>query len=136
VRGEDDIKRFVDIGVPISINMGFGIRRRPTTPLITIPRLEELGVARVSLPRMLSAAAIAGMRLTLQLMQQSATTGEIIDRPDLLASIEEITDLMGYDEVDALEQRFMLPEQLEAKYGPEGQAHSGWLQTNSGLEPR
>ncbi|MGE8634383.1 MAG: isocitrate lyase/PEP mutase family protein, partial [Achromobacter piechaudii] len=39
VRTEDDIKRLVDAaGIPISINMGFGIRNRPTTPLIPLPR--------------------------------------------------------------------------------------------------
>jgi 2-methylisocitrate lyase-like PEP mutase family enzyme len=127
VRSEDDIKRFVDIGVPISINMGFGIRSRPTTPLISIRRLQELGVARVTLPRMLPAAAIMGMRVALELMKESAESGTIVDRPDLLASIEEITDLMGYDTVAELERRYLLPEQLESKYGPDG-AQAGWLQ--------
>ena len=35
-------------GVPVNINMGFGIRSRPTTPLIPLPRLKALGVRRVS----------------------------------------------------------------------------------------
>lgn len=117
VRGEDDIRRMVEeVGIPISINMGFGIRRRPTTPLITIKRLEEIGVARVSLPRMLPAAALAGMKKALELMTRSIETGELVDRPDLLAGIDEITALMDYDRIAALEQEFLLPEQLERKY--------------------
>ncbi|MCJ9709009.1 isocitrate lyase/PEP mutase family protein, partial [Bordetella hinzii] len=41
VRTEDDIKRLVDAaGVPLTINMGFGIRNRPTTPLIPLARLK------------------------------------------------------------------------------------------------
>jgi 2-methylisocitrate lyase-like PEP mutase family enzyme len=60
VRTEEQVSRIVEAaGVPVTINMGFGIRSRPTTPLFRLPRLKELGVRRVSLPRMLPAAAIA-----------------------------------------------------------------------------
>ncbi len=117
VKDEQQIKRFVDeAGIPITINMGLGIRSRATTPLIPIRRLEEIGVARVSLPRMLPAAAIAGMKKALELMQGSVESGEIVDRPDLLVGIEEIMALIGDDQVSALEKRFLLPEQLERKY--------------------
>ncbi len=118
VRSEEQIRRFVDeVGIPITINMGLGIRSRATTPLIPIPRLEAIGVARVSLPRMLPAAAIAGMKQALELHQGSITSGEIIDRPDLLVGVEEIMALIGDDQVSALEERFLLPEQLQKKYG-------------------
>ncbi len=37
VKTEDDIRRIIDAaGVPVTINMGFGIRSRPTTPLIPL----------------------------------------------------------------------------------------------------
>jgi len=97
VRTEDEIARIVDAaGIPVTINMGFGIRSRPTTPLIPLPRLKALGVRRISLPRMLSGAAIRGMKTALALMQQVIETGESIDRPDLVAGIDEITELMDY----------------------------------------
>ena len=106
VRTEDDIKRLVDAaGIPVSINMGFGIRNRPTTPLIPLPRLKEIGVKRISLPRMLPAAAIYGMRQALQVMQGVIASGEPADRPDLLVGIEDIMALMGYEEMRALEKR-------------------------------
>lgn len=106
VRTEDDIKRLVDAaGIPVSINMGFGIRNRPTTPLIPLPRLKEIGVKRISLPRMLPAAAIHGMRQALQVMQGVITTGEPADRPDLLVGIEDIMELMGYEQMRAMEKR-------------------------------
>ena len=117
VRGEDQIRRFVDeSGTRITINMGLGIRSRPTTPLIPVPQLEAWGVARVSLPRMLPAAAIMGMRRALELMTGSIATGEVVDRPDLLVGIDEIMALVGDDRVTALEERFLLPEQLQKKY--------------------
>lgn len=117
VKDEEQIKRFVgEAGIPITINMGLGIRSRATTPLIPVRRLEEIGVARVSLPRMLPAAAIAGMKKALELMQGSVESGEVVDRPDLLVGIEEIMALIGDDQVSALEKRFLLPEQLERKY--------------------
>ena len=106
VRTEDDIKRLVDAaGIPVSINMGFGIRNRPTTPLIPLPRLKEIGVKRISLPRMLPAAAIYGMRQALQVMQGVIASGEPADRPDLLVGIEDIMQLMGYEEMRAMEKR-------------------------------
>ena len=106
VRTEDDIKRLVDAaGIPVSINMGFGIRNRPTTPLIPLPRLKEIGVKRISLPRMLPAAAIHGMRQALQVMQGVIATGEPVDRPDLLVGIEDIMQLMGYEQMRAMEKR-------------------------------
>ncbi len=106
VRTEDDIKRLVDAaGIPVSINMGFGIRNRPATPLIPLPRLKEIGVKRISLPRMLPAAAIYGMRQALQVMQGVIASGEPADRPDLLVGIEDIMQLMGYEQMRAMEKR-------------------------------
>ncbi len=108
VRSEDDIARIVEAaGVPVTINMGFGIRNRPTTPLFPINRLKALGVRRISLPRMLPAAAIHGMREALKVMKQVAASGEPVDRPDLLASIEDIMELMGYEEMRAREAKLM-----------------------------
>lgn len=118
VRGEDDIARAVEAAgdTPVNINMGFGIRQRPTSPLIALKRLKELGVARVSAPRMLTAAAISGMRKALEVMQQCMMTGELADRPDLTASMEEITGLFDYEKIAALENEFSLEEDLERKY--------------------
>jgi 2-methylisocitrate lyase-like PEP mutase family enzyme len=117
IASEDQIKQFVDaVKCPVSINMGFGIRSRPTTPLLSVKRLAELGVARVSFARMLTAASIYGMRKALEVFMESVQTGVVQDRPDMLASIEEITELMGYEHINALENAFMLPEEIEARY--------------------
>jgi 2-methylisocitrate lyase-like PEP mutase family enzyme len=108
VHSEDDIARIVDAArVPVTINMGFGIRSRPTTPLIPIPRLKALGVRRISLPRMLPAAAIRAMETALSLMRQSVETGVPVDRPDLLAGIEDVMKLMGYDAMRKLENELV-----------------------------
>ncbi len=117
IESDEQIRRLVDaVGVPVSINMGFGIRSRPTSPLLSVKHLASLGVARVSLGRMLPAAAIMGMRRALELMSDSIETGVLHDRPDLLAGMEEITDLMGYDLVHRLEGEFMLPEEIQKRY--------------------
>jgi len=118
VDSEDQIKRFVDaVDAPISINIGFGIRSRPTTPLIPVKRLAELGVARVTMARMLPSAALMGMHKALELMLDHVETGTLHDRPDLLYGMEEITDLMGYSKIAELEAQFLPDEQLERKYG-------------------
>jgi 2-methylisocitrate lyase-like PEP mutase family enzyme len=119
IRGEDDIRRIVDAvpDTPVQINMGFGIRARPTSPLVPLRRLKELGVARVSCPRMLTGAAISGMRKALEAMRECIASGDATDRPDLVAGMEEITDLMGYAHIAELEQAFTLEDELARRYG-------------------
>jgi len=122
IRSEDQIKRLVDVGVPVTVNMGFGIRARPTTPLMSIKRLAEIGVRRVSLPRMLPAAAIHGMMRALDAMKEVIASGEPADRPDLLVDLETIMKLMDYDDMRALERRLLTTDALEAKYASNGGA--------------
>jgi 2-methylisocitrate lyase-like PEP mutase family enzyme len=102
---------------PLSVNMGFGLRQRSTTPLISAAQLQDLGVAVVIYPRMLTACALRGMQNGLALLRQSLDTGQVVDRPDALASFEELNDVVGMGAVQALEQQFLTPDQLEAKYG-------------------
>jgi 2-methylisocitrate lyase-like PEP mutase family enzyme len=118
IRDEEDIRRVIDAAgdVPVNVNMGFGIRSRPTTPLISLSRLKELGVARVSLPRMLPAAALSGMQKALEVMKECIVTGELVDRPDLLVGMETITQLVGYERVAKLEQEFLTDAEAERKY--------------------
>ena len=118
IRSEDDIRRIVEAvpDTPVNVNMGFGVRSRPTSPLIPLRRLKELGVARVSCPRMLTAAALSGMRKALEAMKHGMETGDAVERPDLAVGIEDITDLMGYPRIAELEQAFMLEEELERRY--------------------
>jgi 2-methylisocitrate lyase-like PEP mutase family enzyme len=87
--------------------MGFGIRQRPTTPLLSARQLEDLGVKAVSYPRLLSAAAIQGMKNAMEVLNESITEGVVIDRPDLLVSFGELNDLMGYRRIKELEQTFL-----------------------------
>jgi 2-methylisocitrate lyase-like PEP mutase family enzyme len=120
IHTEDQIKRFVEgVNAPVSINMGFGIRSRPTTQLLSVKRLAELGVARVTLARMLPGAALMGMHKALELLLDSIATGKVHDRPDLVYGIEQITELMGYAKIAELESQYLLEDQLERKYGGE-----------------
>ncbi|MDB5732085.1 MAG: Carboxyvinyl-carboxyphosphonate phosphorylmutase, partial [Variovorax sp.] len=118
IRNEDDIARVVEAAgdTPVNINMGFGIRNRPTTPLIPLRRLKELGVARVSMPRLLTASAIAGMQQALAVLRDCINTGESADRPDLLVDMETIAGLMNYDRLAALENELLTGESLARKY--------------------
>jgi 2-methylisocitrate lyase-like PEP mutase family enzyme len=92
---------------PLTVNMGFGIRQRPTTPLLSAKQLEDMGVKAVSFPRLLTAAAIQGMKNALAVLGQSIEEGRAIDRPDLLVSFDELNDLMGIRRIRALERSFV-----------------------------
>ncbi len=57
------------------------------------------------------------MQVGLDLLRQSIASGEVVDRPDVLVSFEELHDIMGMDEVEALERSFLTESQRSAKYG-------------------
>jgi 2-methylisocitrate lyase-like PEP mutase family enzyme len=111
-----------NVSKPLSVNMGFGIRQRSTTPLLSAAQLQELGVAAVIYPRMLTACALRGMQRGLAFLKESLDTGKVIDRPEALVSFEELHKIMGIGDVEALEQRFLTAAQLKAKYGEGGEA--------------
>ena len=96
-----------NVSKPLSVNMGFGIRQRPTTPLLSARQLEDMGVKSVSYPRLLSAAAIQGMKNAMAVLMQSLQEGKVIDRPDLLVPFNELNELMGFATIKALESQFV-----------------------------
>jgi 2-methylisocitrate lyase-like PEP mutase family enzyme len=117
----DDIATIArNVVKPLSVNMGFGIRKRSTTPLLSARQLQDLGVAVVIYPRLLTACALRGMEEGLALLQLSVESGQVVDRPDALVSFEELHEIMGMHEVEDLEQRFLTEAQLAAKYGKGG----------------
>ena len=104
-----DIERVARSVPPLtlSVNMGLGIRSRGTTPLLTPKQLEEMGVAQVSYPRLLTTAALRGMLNAMQVFKDEVIgRNQVVDRPDLLASFEELNALMGFDTLEQLEQSF------------------------------
>ncbi len=86
--------------------MGFGIRRRATTPLISPPRLQELGVAVVIYPRLLTACAVQGMKQGLDTLKQAMGSKAVVERPELQVSFEELNDIVGFRHYKALENRY------------------------------
>ena len=101
---------------PICINMGFGIQQRTTTPLLSARQLQELGVAVIIYPRLLTAAAVRGMKNAIAALHESLHSGNVVDRPDLLVPFEELNALVGMEELDQLEQRYLTADQLRQKY--------------------
>lgn len=91
---------------PLTVNMGLGIRSRPTTPLISPGRLQEMGVAAVSYPRLLSTSAVRGMMNAMDAFQEMVASNEEVDRPDLLVSFDEVNALVGYDTLTEMEHRY------------------------------
>ncbi len=112
-----------EVSKPLAVNMGFGIRSRPTTPLICARELQDLGVAVVGYPRLMTSAAIMGMRNALGVLKQSIEEGRVIERPDLAVSFQELNDLMGLPTIRDMEQRYLTRDQLTAKYGGGGSSH-------------
>lgn len=103
----EDIEKVArSVPKPLTVNMGLGIRSRPTTPLIPPQKLQEMGVAAVSYPRLLSTSAVRGMMNAMDVFQDMLTTGEQVDRPDLLVSFDEVNDLVGYNALTEMEATY------------------------------
>lgn len=104
---KDDIERVAgNVDGHFTVNMGFGIRERPTTPLMSPKELEEAGVAMISYPRLITASAVRGMRDALSTLQESAERGEVVERPEQVLSWEEFMDLMDQPTYQDLEDEF------------------------------
>ena len=85
-----------NVDKPLCVNMGFGIRTRATTPLISAARLQELGVAAVIYPRLLTACAVQGMKNGLQALADQLRTGKVVERPEYLVSFEELNESSAF----------------------------------------
>ncbi len=104
---EDVAKVAKGVSKPLMVNMGLGIRSRPTTPLMSPQELQDIGVAAVAFPRMLSTAALKGMMNAMAVFKEEVVKHKrVADRPDLLVSFDELNDLMGMGRLDDLERRF------------------------------
>ena len=111
---------------PLTVNMGLGIRSRPTTPLLTPRQLRDMGVAGVTYPRLLSTAAVRGMMKALAAFEESVEDDETVDRPDLTVSFDELNELMGLGRLKDLEERFVTPAGAggQAAAAPGGQSQA------------
>ncbi len=118
VLSEADIAQLCKaVSGPVLVNMGFGIRTRATTPLLPPARLQQLGVAAVIYPRMLTSASVMGMRNAMAALLESAESGQAADRPDLAISFEELNSLMRLGDIQEIEGRYLTPDEQARKYG-------------------
>ena len=105
----NDIKTIAkSVSKPLFVNMGFGLRTRKTTPLVSPKELESYGVSAVSYPRLLTSAAVLGMRRAIETFQSDVVAkGMTLDRPDLAVDFEELNDLVGFEFLSDLEAQFV-----------------------------
>lgn len=104
----DDIAKVArSVPKPLIVNMGLGLRARRTTPLMSPKELQEIGVASVSYPRLLSTAALKGMMDALAVFKAEVVgNNQVVERPNLQVSFEELNELMGMNQLDELERKF------------------------------
>jgi 2-methylisocitrate lyase-like PEP mutase family enzyme len=105
---EDIAKVARNVPKPLMVNMGLGLRSRNTTPLMSPKELQDIGVAAITYPRLLSTAALKGMMNAMAVFKDEVVReNRVVDRPDLLVSFDELNDLMGMHYIDDIERRFV-----------------------------
>lgn len=106
---EEDIEQVAEeTKGPIKVNMGFGLKQRPTTPLLTPKELGELGVDMVSYGRLTRAAAVKGMQNAFDELLDQRDDAEVTERPELLVGQEEYTSILGLPELKEQEDEYSL----------------------------
>ncbi len=104
---EEDIRTVAaNVDKPLTVNMGLGIRARSTTPLIPPKKLQDLGVAAVSYPRLLTTSAVRGMINGFDAFEEMVEKNEPSDRADLCVNFEELNSMMEVEFLDELEERY------------------------------
>ena len=98
------------VNKPLCVNMGFGLRQRSTTQLISVKRMKEMGGRAVMYGRMLSASALQGLNNSLEAFEKSRGEEVVTERPELLFSFEQLNELMDLRSINDLEKRFTTPE--------------------------
>ncbi|MGZ8263338.1 MAG: isocitrate lyase/PEP mutase family protein [Burkholderiales bacterium] len=105
---EDIAKVARNVPKPLMVNMGLGLRSRNTTPLMSPKELQNIGVAAITYPRLLSTAALKGMMNAMAVFKEEVVReNRVVDRSDLLVSFDELNDLMGMHYIDDIERRFV-----------------------------
>jgi 2-methylisocitrate lyase-like PEP mutase family enzyme len=105
---EADIEKVTrSISKPLSVNMGLGIRSRPTTPLVHPKRLQAMGVAQISYPRLLTSAGLLGMMNAISAFTAMLSGDQPVERPDLVASFDDINSLLGMKQLEGIEAAFL-----------------------------
>ncbi len=105
---EDIAKVAKNVPKPLIVNMGLDMRPRKTTPLMSPKQLQDVGVAAVSYPRLLTTAAVRGMMNALQVFQDEVIRkNSVVERTDLQVGFEDINDLMGMKFLDDMERRYI-----------------------------
>lgn len=99
-----------DLNGPLGVSLVEGGRSNKS---LTFDRLQEAGVARVSLSLTVLLASVHAMRRVLSKVRE---TGGIFGYEDQIADFEEFQNLIGMDAVLGLEQRFLTGDQLTRKY--------------------
>ncbi|MEM3245805.1 MAG: isocitrate lyase/PEP mutase family protein [Candidatus Micrarchaeaceae archaeon] len=108
---EKDIIKFVkNTNGPVAVNMGLGIRSRPTTPLLTPKKLHQIGVSVIDYGRITSTAAIMGMKLALKELQKSVNMDNVEEHDELLVSFSELQDLIGYKKWMDIDDKYKVHE--------------------------
>lgn len=104
---EEDIAAVAkSVPKPLSVNMGLGLLTRGTTPLIHPKRLQEMGVAMISYPRLMSTGAVRGMMNAMDALTDMIAGDEPVERPDLLVPFKDLNELVGIGFLDEMEERY------------------------------
>ncbi|MGE5678429.1 MAG: isocitrate lyase/PEP mutase family protein [Pseudomonadota bacterium] len=108
----EDIKYVIkSIKAPVSINMTDGGK----TPPATIQQLQEWGAARVSIPVTAVFAAARAVENAMKVILEEGVS-PTVNHPEMVYTFKEFTDLVGLQDIKAMETKYLPQDLLLRKY--------------------
>jgi len=119
IRTRAEIGRAVrELEGPLSVNQMDAITG-VKTELVPVPELARMGVGRVSIPVASVMVTLKALRLFFAALR-AARAGNLAGKTGWAASFEEYTDFVGLGEYRKLEDEYLPPARVAAKYAGEG----------------
>ena len=116
IRTRADVERAVkEVKGPLSVNLMDAISGMKTE-LIPIPELAAMGVGRVSIP---VASIMVAHRALMDFFTalKASPTGTLPGQTQWVTSLEEYTDFVGLKDYKCMEDEYLPPQRMDAKYG-------------------
>lgn len=97
------------LGVPALFNMAASGK----TPFLSVDEIKKLGFKLILYPNFMMLAAIPAMHHVLQELKRSGSVKGLLEN---MASFQDFFNLLGMDEVRALEERYLANEACRVRY--------------------
>lgn len=113
VEAPRDMQQLQTITSSLEVPALYNMAASGKTPFLSVDEIGKLGFKLILYPNFMMLAAIPAMHKVLQELKQTGTVKHLVDQ---VASFQDFFNLLGMDEVQALESRYVSDDQCKVGY--------------------